>query len=161
MLADRQTDTQTWSSQYSAPLSRMCICPPYGVLFYRATLRYAIVVYVVVLCPFVCPSVTTQSSVKTVERIKLACACELFLSYLCYTEILVPPKITVLTLELRDKLWTWKTSPEQVNKTVVKKTRRRSILWIIPTTAECVVAGCEQFVNVNVNDNQTFLTLLE
>jgi len=34
--------------------------PPYGMLSFRATQRYASVVYVVVLCPFVCPSITSQ-----------------------------------------------------------------------------------------------------
>jgi len=65
-------------------------------------------------------------------------ACELLLTYpkMGFTEIPVPPKIT---LELRAKLWTWKILPEQVDG-VVNKTRRRSSLWITRTTAERVYA---------------------
>ena len=50
-------------------------------------------------------------------------------------------KLGYFHLDLFPKLWTYKTSPRQVDS-VVNKSRRRSSLWITPTTVERVVAEC-------------------
>ena len=82
------------------------------------------------VCLSVCPSVTSRYCIERTARIELFLAWTLPSTYptLCCKEIWVSPKLGYLPLELCAKLRTWKISPRQVDRVVIKTRRRSSLL---------------------------------